>query len=391
MLNPGLAAVLAVACLLAACGGGEPDAQARALAQHIYLAPARVAPTLAFDRLAVGAQSSCMLTADGSAWCWGNNEFGQLGATSSLRCDGASTPCDWRPLAAVPPLRFSALGVGRLHGCGLDTAGQGWCWGFGVGGQLGDGRSADSRSAVAVAGGHRFVQIDAGRDGLLSCALDDAGSAWCWGPAGGGALGNGSTDMANQPVQVVSTVPFVSVGAGSDHACALDASGQAWCWGRNSYGKLGRGVPGAATLPQPVAGGHRFTALAVGGEFNCALDTAGAAWCWGFSESIGDGGASHRDVPTAVAGGHVFSQLSAGYQNSCALTADGSAWCWGMAELVGDGSGVRQRVPVPLAGAQRWRLVQAGGIASCGLRLDGSAWCWGFNTYGSVGQDNVAP
>lgn len=381
---------LAAALLLTACGGSGD--RLTALEQHIYLEPTVVGTTLAFDRVAVGFAASCMLTAGGEAWCWGNNSDGLLGASTTRFCSAGSVPCSFEPVRAVPPRTFTSLSMAQLHGCGLDAAGLAWCWGFGVGGQLGDGGFANSTAAVAVSGGRAYVQLDAGRASRLSCALDATGTAWCWGPAGGGALGNGTTDTSRVPVQVSAVAQlFVSVGAGDEHGCALDTAGEAWCWGRNTYGKLGRGVSGAVLVPSAVAGAHRFSALAVGGVVNCALDTAGAAWCWGFGASLGDGVGQHRDLPTAVSGGHVFVSLSAGYQHACGLKADGAAWCWGPATLVGGGDEVERTVPVAVAGGHRFGVLKAGGVATCGITLAGTPMCWGFNTHGSVGQPNVAP
>jgi alpha-tubulin suppressor-like RCC1 family protein len=381
---------LACAVLLAGCEL-ELYRQLTPLEQHLYLEPTVVETPLAFDRVAMGYGHSCMLTSAGDAWCWGNNDNGQLGSTTTQTCSGGNVPCSWQPVQAAAPMRFSALGPGQASSCGLDTAGQAWCWGAGRGGQLGDGRSTDSRTPVAVAGGHRFVQIDGGRTSLLSCALDDAGAAWCWGPAGGGTLGNGTTDGAAVPTQVMASRPFVSVGAGDQHACALDGEGQAWCWGHNLYGSLGRGVSGAALLPAVVVGGRHFTSLAVGGVFNCGLTAEGAAFCWGFALSIGDGVGQHRDTPTAVSGGHVFVSLSAGYQHACGLLADGTAWCWGPALLVGGGTEQESLVPVAVAGGHRFSVLQAGGVASCGITTEGVPLCWGGNTSGAVGQSNVDP
>jgi len=389
---PAAALLVALGIALASGCGGDSGGGSKGptpLEQHLYLAPTAVATALAFDRVGVGYGVSCMLTASGDAWCWGDNEHGQLGAASSTRCSGGSMPCSGQPLHAAPTLRFAEISPGQIHSCGLDAAGQAWCWGFGIGGQLGDGRSMDSAVPVAVAGGHRFVQVDAGRSSLDSCALDDAGVAWCWGPAGGGVLGNGTTAMSNVPVQVLASTPFVFVGAGDSHACALDGAGQAWCWGQNAYGKLGRGVPGASLVPAPVAGSLVFSALAVGGQFNCGLTAAGAAWCWGFVSGIGDGVDQHRDVPTAVAGGHVFTAITAGYDHACGLTADGSAWCWGAAVVVGGGTLTESRVPVAVTGGQRFRVLRAGGVATCGLTLSGVPMCWGSNSLGSVGQANT--
>ena len=385
--------LLMAAFSLAGCGGGDPYRRLTPLEQHIYLEPTAVASSLAFSRVAEGYEASCMLTSDGRAWCWGRNGDGELGAVTASSCSGGNVPCTWQPVQAQAALRFAEFSMGQRHGCGIDGSRQTWCWGFGQGGQLGDGLRTDSRTAVRVAGNHDFVMIDAGRDALLSCALDRFGAAWCWGPAGGGALGNGTVDMAAEPVQVLAAQPFMWVGAGSGFGCGLDAAGQAWCWGSNAYGKLGLGRAGASTLPQAVVDGHRFAQLAIGGEHVCGLDTAGRTWCWGFAGSLGDGvGAAASDRPVAVAGGHVFARLWAGYQHTCALKSDGQAWCWGpTGVLLGAGSEDNPTAPVAVVGGHRFRTLAVGGVATCGITLAGQPLCWGINSTGAIGQSNVDP
>jgi alpha-tubulin suppressor-like RCC1 family protein len=41
--------------------------------------PVAVAGELAFASLKAGELSTCGVTSDGAAWCWGDNEYGQLG------------------------------------------------------------------------------------------------------------------------------------------------------------------------------------------------------------------------------------------------------------------------------------------------------------------------
>lgn len=378
---------------VAGCGGSDPYRRMTPLERHIYLEPTAVASSLAFARAAAGYEASCMLTGDGQAWCWGRNEAGELGAVTVSTCSGGNVPCTWRPVQAQPELRFAEFSMGDRHACGIDTSGQPWCWGFGRGGQLGDGLRTDSRAPVRVAGTHDFAMTDAGRDALLSCALDRAGAAWCWGPSGGGALGNGTTDLAAKPVQVLAPRAFVAVGAGSAFGCGLDGAGQAWCWGSNDYGKLGLGRSGAATLPEAVVDGHRFIQLAVGGQHVCGLDIAGHAWCWGFAGSLGDAaGAAHSDHPVAVAGSHVFARLWSGYQHTCALKSDGRAWCWGpMGVLLGAGQEDMPTAPVAVAGGHVFRTLAVGGAATCGITLAGQPMCWGMNRTGAAGQSNVDP
>lgn len=387
----GLGPVFAVLVALASCGGSDGTSKLTPLERQIYLQPTPISTALAFDRVAPGYDLNCMMTPSGEAWCWGNNEHGQLGAATAKSCTSGLVACSWRPVHAQEPLRFAAISPSRLHSCGLDATRQAWCWGFGLGGQLGNGRSTGSATPVAVAGNHRFTHIDAGRDALLSCALDASGRAWCWGPGDSGGLGNGTTEGASVPVQVLAEQAFITIGAGSNHGCGLDATGQAWCWGRNPYGALGRGVSGASLVPAPVTGGHRFASLAVGGNFNCGLTATGAAWCWGFGPALGDGALAHSDVPVAVAGGHVFASVSAGYQHACGLTGEGVAWCWGPAMLTGSGTEVDSRVPVPVAGGARLRVLGAGGTSTCAITLAGTPLCWGLNANGAVGQNNLGP
>jgi alpha-tubulin suppressor-like RCC1 family protein len=378
--------------LLASCGGGDDGVRRLTpLERQIYLEPTPISTTLTIDRIAQGYDAGCVSTPTGEAWCWGNNEYGQLGAVTAKPCQSGLVACTWQAVRAQAPARFTEVSPSLRHSCGIDTSGQAWCWGFGLGGQLGNGANADSATPVAIAGHHRFVHVDAGSDGLLSCALDDVGTAWCWGPGDSGGLGNGTTDGANAPVQVLATQAFVSVGAGSNHGCGLDATGQAWCWGRNPYGVLGRGVSGASLVPAAVTGGHRFVALAVGGNFNCGLTSAGATWCWGFGPSLGDGVLAHSDVPVAVAGGHVFASVSAGYQHACGLTSDGTAWCWGAAMLTGGSTEEESKVPVAVAGGHRFRMLRSGGTATCAITLGVSLLCWGLNSNGAVGQSNLGP
>lgn len=91
--------------------------------------------------------SSCGLTTDGQAYCWGSNRDGQLGAASTDECTlgGSTDPCAFTPVAVDTDARFTKLGVGERFTCGLTNDGQVMCWGLNDEGQLGDG-TLDSRS-----------------------------------------------------------------------------------------------------------------------------------------------------------------------------------------------------------------------------------------------------
>lgn len=334
--------------------------------------------------LAGGLWHLCGTTAAGEAWCWGSNEYGQLGATSSaeVTCP-VGVPCIPQPVrAATARSPFAAVEASARHSCALDNTGAAWCWGFGVGGQLGDGRRVDSRDPVAVAGGLRFVAIDAGQDGMGTCAVTAAGALWCWGPFAASTYTSGSA----APVQIALPQPVHSVAVGTSHVCALDVNGQAWCWGAAPL--LGNGTAtGGSSTPVMVSGAQRFTSIASAESASCGLAADGQAWCWGSASYTGTGdGTADRLVPTPVSTTQRFVQLSLAGTQACGLIATGEAWCWGD-EWVDSVNVVNRRTPVPLAGTQRYSTLALSAVAGCGVTAgDGALWCWGSNATGAVAQ-----
>jgi alpha-tubulin suppressor-like RCC1 family protein len=79
----------------------------------------------------VGGAHACGLTSDGSAFCWGNNSFGQLGDSTTIQRDV--------PTAVAGGLKFSALSAGYAHTCALAKPDGGVvCWGLNQAGELGN-------------------------------------------------------------------------------------------------------------------------------------------------------------------------------------------------------------------------------------------------------------
>jgi len=96
--------------------------------------------------VAVGWYHACGLTADGSAWCWGDNSAGQLGL-------GRRDTLAHRTPEPLPgALRFRTLSLGGYHTCGISLSGGLYCWGRNEHGQLGEGSVADRWQPTRVAG-----------------------------------------------------------------------------------------------------------------------------------------------------------------------------------------------------------------------------------------------
>lgn len=91
---------------------------------------------------AVGQGWSCARKTDGTLWCWGYNAFGEVG-------DGTTTEKDTP--AQVSALGVMVAGVaGGLyyHNCAIKTNGTIWCWGKNNVGQLGDGTTTNQSTPV---------------------------------------------------------------------------------------------------------------------------------------------------------------------------------------------------------------------------------------------------
>src|SRR5439155_17046564 len=150
-------------------GGGAPGPEICSSSQFpCSSAPLAVAGGLTFSSLSAGWGPTCALTANGTAYCWGDNSDGDLGVgtnTGSLQTCSIGA-CSYTPLAVAAGLAFTTLGAGNcaggrtftslspfsFHTCGLTTAGVAYCWGSNSNGELGDGTTTSSPVPVRVAG-----------------------------------------------------------------------------------------------------------------------------------------------------------------------------------------------------------------------------------------------
>lgn len=357
--------------------------------------------------IAAGDNHTCALTTAGGVKCWGSANAGELGngANPSYR----SAPADVRTSSgdATPLANVTHVAAGSDHTCAVTTSGGAKCWGGGAYGQRGDNSlSAGALSPVDVhtssvdatplAG---ISAISTGR--YTTCALTTAGGVKCWGYGTGGELGDGTnTARQSTPVDVrtsagdasaLSNIAQVSVGW--SHTCVRTTSSGVKCWGQNSNGELGNNDNVAQTSPvdvhtssvdpTPLAGVARVTS---GGAHSCALTTAGGVTCWGLNldGQIGDGTTTVRTTPvdvrtssgdaTPLAG---MAQVSAGYDHNCAITAAGGVKCWGWDQdgQLGDGATDSQSSPVDTQGSGE----QAGFPAELSVTVtdDGGSWTLG--------------
>ncbi|HSK19658.1 MAG TPA: Ig-like domain-containing protein [Longimicrobiales bacterium] len=294
--------------------------------------PQPVAGNHTFDRIIPGTASTCALTANGAAWCWGTSFSGELGVSANgARFD--------TPVRVADGLTFDDFGMGSAYACGLTAFGELYCWGAAP--HLTEPTHVPSRVDAGP-----FIDFAAGE--YHACGLDVEGSVWCWGEGIHGELGHGDMLSSTVPVKVSGDRQFTSLAAGWRRTCAIDVQERAVCWGVGLYQEH---VP----TPRVVNGTRAFVALAIGPYYTCGLTADGAAYCWGWSGSGGVGSVFDTRTwllhPTRVDAAEEFTSIAADGigDHTCAITVQREAWCWGSNQYgqIGDASpGVDRHTPV---------------------------------------------
>jgi len=264
--------------------------------------PVQVGGGLTFVSIDAGAAHTCGITTAGEAYCWGRNDRGQLG--------NGTTTNSALPVAVAGGLSFQLIAAGGFvigHTCGLTDMGDAYCWGDNQRGQLGIGTADLNPHAVPdlVSGGLVFKWLTAGL-GQHSCGLTELGAAYCWGSNTVGALGNRSKKNSAVPVAVAGNLSFDQLIAGgfNGHTCGLIDSGAAYCWGENARGQIGDGTTTDRLAPRAVAGGLVFLSIDAGFRHTCGRASTGTVYCWGSSGAgqLGNNTNSLSTVPVAVFG-----------------------------------------------------------------------------------------
>jgi alpha-tubulin suppressor-like RCC1 family protein len=354
-------------------------------------------PTIASGAVSldVGRTHSCAVMADGGLRCWGNNARGEVGT--------GAPGLESFPASVFPPgSAVAAVATGDQHTCAIvGAAREVRCWGANDAQQLGDGSSTDRRTPVAVLGlGGGILAIAAGVD--HSCALESTGGVRCWGGNQEGQLGDGTFDPRAVPTPVIGlSGPVTSIAAGLSGTCARLASGGLMCWGTAITLGTGSGVSANTAQAVPALGSTvAGVAVGIGGGLSCSWSSSGAASCWGAGDlgQLGAGGFTDSFTPVPVfwlVSGVVG--MDAGARHACAVRNTGVAECWGNnfdGELA---AGTRSVVPRPrrmftpnfVIGAGQ--PVSAGRLHTCAVNQSGGVDCWGLNSDGQLGTSDNDP
>lgn len=238
------------------------------------LTPAPVTGGHTFASVSAGFRSTCAVTTAGEVLCWGMNDLGQLGRdTLTTDClHSISARCTSIPIPVAGQLRFKSVSVGNWdHTCGVTLQGNAYCWGANPHGQLGTSTPPETcardfpcvRRPAPVGGDVTFASMTAGFN--FTCGLDPAGQAYCWGLG----FGPASADPAqSRPVAIGGGLKFQAIDAGDRLVCGLASGGGIYCWG-GSYGSTPVAMHTERVYTGLSVGEGRICGVAGGGGVFC--------------------------------------------------------------------------------------------------------------------------
>lgn len=448
--------------------------------------PVQVTSLSGIDDIATGESHSLALKNDGTVWAWGSGGSGRLG--------NASTNFQYTPVQASTATGLAnvkQISAGRIHSMAIDAQGQAWGWGWNSYGQLGDGGvsstvtepmqipgmantvalgGAEYRSVFALADGTlkscgrgEYEQLGTGADpsgnqqlpalvkridtdgfvarpevstwpgmhGLeknlnvtLSCAT--VGASIYYTTDGSIPDQNSTVYQAGSQIALSGDVvlraiayrspmepsPLMaahyslglgSIASGDYHNLSVDSSGKLRVWGEESSGRLGLGsnVQQDKAIPEELEGYGLFKAVACGASHSLAVTEGGKIRAFGKNNygQLGNGNTTDQNTPVYVvdeSGNDLVNVVSviASSNQSFALKADGSVWAWGYA-----GNGVLGVGNTGVSYYHQARQVTGMGsdvvaIASgtyngLALKSDGSVWGWGIGSYLASGNSST--
>lgn len=101
------------------------------------VAPVDLGPSANVTTVSAGRAHTCARLETGSAYCWGDNAFSQLGYPGLGNVGDNETPASAGPLDLGADRTAVTLATGERHNCALLDNGSVRCWGFGSNGRLG--------------------------------------------------------------------------------------------------------------------------------------------------------------------------------------------------------------------------------------------------------------
>lgn len=350
-------------------------------AQQAHASVAAAPAAVTFAATAVGFQAQGLSTGDGDhicgialdqrLYCWGPNNYGQLG-------DGTTTDSDIPVLVQLAQPVKQVVTDGDAYGspstCALTVGGEVYCWGNNASGQLGNGTQAPSSIPVRVEllnGPYKHLDNFA----VGACAIATSGDAYCWGRNRSGRFGAATTPLdVLTPTLVLGGFAWQDFSLGDDRSCGIRVGGEVYCWGGQPEW-LGTRADTATNTPLPVVHSPLLDSVTVGGYHQCGITSDHHTYCWGYNFHIGK--IDPRTIipdPMELDSPPLFVSLHSIFKPTFGLGADGRGYWWGPPP---NSSGGGPEAPEPFTGPILIKALGTAAFDVCGVeRASSTVFCW---------------
>ncbi|KAB8039447.1 hypothetical protein GCL60_04120 [Silvanigrella paludirubra] len=188
-------------------------------------------PNVKFIDLALSFNSTCGVTSTNDVYCFGSNQYGELG-TSKLRNNlFKTTPQN------IPNIKLKNIYAGLNHFCGFDANpelkdndNKLVCWGDNSFGQI--TKTNRNKKPVTINNSSSYVSVALGNN--TTCALNNLNKTFCFGSNENKIITNDTnTFSVSIPTAVQTDKLFKSIAVGDNEACGiLKSDSTLTCWGK---------------------------------------------------------------------------------------------------------------------------------------------------------------
>ena len=309
------------------CWGNNQKWQLGDGSQDNRKSPVLVSGITTASEVSAGFIHSCALLETREVMCWGANDSGQLAL------DKEKTQSKI-PIMIPEFPNITKIVVGGLSSCAINAENRLFCWGRNDFGQLGTGDTENKYIPTTIL--EDIIDIDIGFN--HACAIRSDKKLFCWGDNSYGQLGDGTQNASLEPKLIEST-EATSIKVGENHTCAINSVNELFCWGDNQFGQLGTGSTDLLIL-LPAKAVNDVISFDLGNNHGCLVQEKTGdiiQTCWGkndFSQlALPKDNDPHR-TPEALKNIVNIDSASLGGNHSCSLVNTDKSivkelYCWG--------------------------------------------------------------
>ena len=188
---------------------------------------------------------------------------------------------------------FISISMGQRHSCGIIDNNDLYCWGQNNYGQLGIGLSDFQNYPTPQFVASNVIAVGTGDQ--HSCALYENQNVKCWGRNHMGQLGTGDSYLYSSPqaINLSTNILLISLESAYNSNCVITEEFETYCWGTNYFSQLGN-QDGDGTQENPLLFWNTEYNFTI--NTTAAMSINGDGVCQIIGQSSDNSTHNHRDV-----------------------------------------------------------------------------------------------